>query len=57
MTIFMSSLGFTCLYFLFLLVFALTFNKLDCDSGEETYFALRIIHVFIHVVDIQTLFL
>lgn len=41
------------------LVFALNFNKHGGNEGEveEPYFAHRTIHVFVHVVDIQTLFL
>ena len=63
LTILLSSLVFTSLIFLFLLIFTLEFSRHGCIGGEEedTYFALRIIHVFVqcvkHVVDIQTLIL
>ena len=53
LTILLSSLGFICLYSLFLLVllvFSLNLCKHGCNGGEEeeSHFALRIIHVFVH---------
>ena len=45
--------GFTFIHFLFLLAFTLNFSNHDCNEGEEekTYFALRIIHIFVHAYE------
>lgn len=53
LTILLSSLGFTSLYFSYFLVslvFTLNFTKHDCNGGEkeETYFSFSFIHVFVH---------
>ena len=52
-TILLSCLVFTSLIFLFLLVFTLNFSKHGCNGGEEEeiYFALKIIHVFVHACE------
>ena len=51
--ILLSSFGRTSLVFLFMLVFALNFNKHACNEGEEkeTYFALKIIYAFVHICE------
>ena len=52
MTILLSSFDFTSLIFLFSLVSSLNFNMHCCNEGEEEiYFALKIIHVFVHVYE------
>ena len=55
--------GFTCLHFLFLLVFTFNYNKHGCNEREEeeTHFVVGIIRVFVHACEaccgIQALFL
>ena len=53
LTILLSSFVFASLIFLFSLVYTLNFNKHGCKGSEEeeTYFALRIIHVFVHACE------
>ena len=47
------SLIFSWLHFLFSLVFTLSFSNHGCNGGKEEkiYFALRIIHVFVHACE------
>ena len=47
---FLACLVFTSIlfHFLFFLNFTLNFSKHGCDGGDETYFSLRIIHVFVY---------
>ena len=53
LTILLSSFVFASLIFLFSVVYTLNFNKHGCEGSEEeeTYFALRIIHVFVHACE------
>ena len=49
----LASLLFTSLIYLFSLVSTLNLSKRGCNGGEEeeTYFALRIIHVIVHACE------